>query len=229
MNKDQSKLAVPMFCINCETESQFKTEEVDLEQIVNGMTYKVKSSVTICTVCGYKTLTAGQTNELLKRTKQQIEGDVKMNPQKDSDWIIYLKETNNYEGYDALCQCYACKAVRDGFDEWKAKRKGDARKAGLYESNKDERRGAEFIEDAIRIFKFLSPEDEWPQSDEDFHTDSDITAVAAEINNVVTKQLSTLRTQNEKSIKALEAVFDENPDLTEGTHKLIFAAINKQK
>jgi hypothetical protein len=39
----------------------------------------------------------------------------------DSDWVRYLKETGNYDGYDGMCGCYSCKRIADGFDSWKAK------------------------------------------------------------------------------------------------------------
>jgi hypothetical protein len=45
-----------------------------------------------------------------------------MKPTPDNEWITYLKETNNYSGYDGQCDCYVCQSVRDGFEKWKVSR-----------------------------------------------------------------------------------------------------------
>jgi len=35
------------------------------------------------------------------------------------DWIDYLKESGNFESYDGMCDCYACREIRKGYLEWK--------------------------------------------------------------------------------------------------------------
>lgn len=33
-------------------------------------------------------------------------------------WHEYLR-SEKHQGYDGLCKCYCCKAVRDGYEKWK--------------------------------------------------------------------------------------------------------------
>lgn len=38
----------------------------------------------------------------------------------DTDWIRFLKETDNYDHYDGMCDCYQCRDIRTKeFEKWK--------------------------------------------------------------------------------------------------------------
>jgi hypothetical protein len=58
-----------MICFQCDNETDFEVQEIEIEQLFHGETIKVLSPVTICKCCGFQSLDIGQTNELLKRVR----------------------------------------------------------------------------------------------------------------------------------------------------------------
>ena len=40
----------------------------------------------------------------------------------DTEWVTYLKETNNYANFDGMCGCYLCREIQDAFTSWKVRK-----------------------------------------------------------------------------------------------------------
>ena len=56
-----------MICFQCDNETEFEIQEIEVEQLYHEELIKVITPVTICKSCGFQSLDIGQTNELMKR------------------------------------------------------------------------------------------------------------------------------------------------------------------
>jgi len=62
-----------MVCLRCDNE-EFSTAESDIEQEYKGKLLKVKTPASICTKCGWVTVSMEQADELVKRTQDLWSG-----------------------------------------------------------------------------------------------------------------------------------------------------------